>query len=611
MWSLGVITFMSLYGQAPFSDTPSSPKFASSGYEQAGQGGQAGQVGQVGQVGETVGEAGEAPNPMRSSSAVFSTALQRAPEAEDLLDTTREPPSEIRRRAIEHRRRIGMLLSSDSDSEDPAAQRHPTSDSKAGEVRQSEAGEVRQSEVRQSEAGEVRQSEAGEVRQSEAGEARQSEAGEVRQSEAVLRSLTLESEVIFPIQEAGLRVRTASHPITVPPISDLGDPISDLGDPISSHPIAVPPTSGTPSSNGLHSRRPAGLRNLEVRDRELLPADHGASSSISPQISPQIALGIPLHPLLKPSSPSVVLSADLLKPSSPSVVLSAESPLIQRRMALLARSSSGVFTYPERDDVSATARKFISQLLQVDPRCRLSALEALSHIWLQRRSRAASLDESFLPGSDAGGTLPAAGTPTPIDLSPTSRSTDASASPERPQRSSSTAQMGGEGGGTAVEALAERVKLGCEALAEPPARASPLVSRCAAGTTARNLGYLGSSPITPPDSREREGEGDGDSGRGGGFGRGIREGEGEGEGDSADGDGTPPGVRLVSSRRPSGILPSSSEDEPEDDGVEERPGSFRRAGGGSRSSSQRMTRPPPIARSRPAPARPRSMTSEF
>jgi hypothetical protein len=79
----------------------------------------------------------------------------------------------------------------------------------------------------------------------------------------------------------------------------------------------------------------------------------------------------------------------------------------------------------------------------------------------------------------------------------------------------------------------------------------------------------------------------------------------------ADGDGTPPGVRLVSSRRPSGILPSSSEDEPEDDGVEERPGSFRRAGGGSRSSSQRMTRPPPIARSRPAPARPRSMTSEF
>ena len=529
---------MSLYGQAPFSDTPSSPKFASSGYEQAGQGGQ------VGQVGETVGEAGEAPNPMRSSSAVFSTALQRAPEAEDLLDTTREPPSEIRRRAIEHRRRIGMLLSSDSDSEDPAAQRHPTSDSKAGEVRQSE----------------VRQSEAGEVRQSEAGE-------------TVLRSLTLESEVIFPQQEAGLRVRTASQP------------------------IAVPPTSGTPSSNGLHSRRPAGLRNLEVRDRELLPADHGASSSISPQISPQIALGIPLHPLLKPSSPSVVLSA--------------ESPLIQRRMALLARSSSGVFTYPERDDVSATARKFISQLLQVDPRCRLSAVEALSHIWLQRRSRAASLDESFLPGSDAGGTLPVGGTPTPTDLSPTSRSTDASASPERPQRSSSTAQMGGEGGGTAVEALAERVKLGCEALAEPPARASPLVSRCAAGTTARNLGYLGSSPITPPDSREREGEGDGDSGRGGGFGRAIREGEGEGEGDSAEGDGTPPGVRLVSSRRPSGILPSSSEDEPEDDGVEERPGSFRRAGGGSRSSSQRMTRPPPIARSRPAPARPRSMTSEF
>ena len=526
MWSLGVITFMSLYGQAPFSDTPSSPKFASSGYEQAGQGGQVGQVGQVGQagqVGETVGEAGEAPNPMRSSSAVFSTALQRAPEAEDLLDTTREPPSEIRRRAIEHRRRIGMLLSSDSDSEDPAAQRHPTSDSKAGEVCQSE----------------VRQSEAGEVRQSEAGE-------------TVLRSLTLESEVIFPQQEAGLRVRTASQP------------------------IAVPPTSGTPSSNGLHSRRPAGLRNLEVRDRELLPADHGASSSVSPQISPQIALGIPLHPLLKPSSPSVVLSA--------------ESPLIQRRMALLARSSSGVFTYPERDDVSATARKFISQLLQVDPRCRLSAVEALSHIWLQRRSRAASLDESFLPGSDAGGTLPVGGTPTPTDLSPTSRSTDASASPERPQRSSSTAQMGGEGGGTAVEALAERVKLGCEALAEPPARASPLVSRCAAGTTARNLGYLGSSPITPPDSREREGEGDGDS---------------------ADGDGTPPGVRLVSSRRPSGILPSSSEDEPEDDGVEERPGSFRRAGGGSRSSSQRMTRPPPIARSRPAPARPRSMTSEF
>ena len=583
MWSLGVITFMSLYGQAPFSDTPSSPKFASSGYEQAGQGGQVGQVGRVGQVGqvgqagqagqvgETVGEAGEAPNPMRSSSAVFSTALQRAPEAEDLLDTTREPPSEIRRRAIEHRRRIGMLLSSDSDSEDPAARRLPTSDSKAGEVCQSEAGEVRQSE-----AGEVCQSEAGEVRQSEAGEVRQSEAGEVRQSEAgeaVLRSLTLESEVIFPQQEAGLRVRTASQP------------------------IAVPPTSGTPSSNGLHSRRPAGLRNLEVRDRELLPADHGASSSISPQISPQIALDIPLHPLLKPSSPSVVLSA--------------ESPLIQRRMALLARSSSGVFTYPERDDVSATARKFISQLLQVDPRCRLSAVEALSHIWLQRRSRAASLDESFLLGSDAGGTLPVGGTPTPTDLSPTSRSTDASASPERPQRSSSTAQMGGEGGGTAVEALAERVKLGCEALAEPPARASPLVSRCAAGTTARNLGYLGSSPITPPDSREREGEGDGDSGRGGGFGRGIREGEGEGEGDSADGDGTPPGVRLVSSRRPSGILPSSSEDEPEDDGVEERPGSFRRAGGGSRSSSQRMTRPPPIARSRPAPARPRSMTSEF
>ena len=575
MWSLGVITFMSLYGQAPFSDTPSSPKFASSGYEQAGQGGQVGQVGRVGQVGqvgqagqagqvgETVGEAGEAPNPMRSSSAVFSTALQRAPEAEDLLDTTREPPSEIRRRAIEHRRRIGMLLSSDSDSEDPAARRLPTSDSKAGEVCQSEAGEVRQSE-----AGEVCQSEAGEVRQSEAGEVRQSEAGE-----AVLRSLTLESEVIFPQQEAGLRVRTASQP------------------------IAVPPTSGTPSSNGLHSRRPAGLRNLEVRDRELLPADHGASSSISPQISPQIALDIPLHPLLKPSSPSVVLSA--------------ESPLIQRRMALLARSSSGVFTYPERDDVSATARKFISQLLQVDPRCRLSAVEALSHIWLQRRSRAASLDESFLLGSDAGGTLPVGGTPTPTDLSPTSRSTDASASPERPQRSSSTAQMGGEGGGTAVEALAERVKLGCEALAEPPARASPLVSRCAAGTTARNLGYLGSSPITPPDSREREGEGDGDSGRGGGFGRGIREGEGEGEGDSADGDGTPPGVRLVSSRRPSGILPSSSEDEPEDDGVEERPGSFRRAGGGSRSSSQRMTRPPPIARSRPAPARPRSMTSEF
>eukprot|EP00900_Chrysochromulina_parva_P003244 jgi/Chrpa1/12920/Chrysochromulina_OHIO_Genome00006857-RA len=574
---------MSLYGQAPFSDTPSSPKFASSGYEQAGQGGQVGQVGRVGQVGqvgqagqagqvgETVGEAGEAPNPMRSSSAVFSTALQRAPEAEDLLDTTREPPSEIRRRAIEHRRRIGMLLSSDSDSEDPAARRLPTSDSKAGEVCQSEAGEVRQSE-----AGEVCQSEAGEVRQSEAGEVRQSEAGEVRQSEAgeaVLRSLTLESEVIFPQQEAGLRVRTASQP------------------------IAVPPTSGTPSSNGLHSRRPAGLRNLEVRDRELLPADHGASSSISPQISPQIALDIPLHPLLKPSSPSVVLSA--------------ESPLIQRRMALLARSSSGVFTYPERDDVSATARKFISQLLQVDPRCRLSAVEALSHIWLQRRSRAASLDESFLLGSDAGGTLPVGGTPTPTDLSPTSRSTDASASPERPQRSSSTAQMGGEGGGTAVEALAERVKLGCEALAEPPARASPLVSRCAAGTTARNLGYLGSSPITPPDSREREGEGDGDSGRGGGFGRGIREGEGEGEGDSADGDGTPPGVRLVSSRRPSGILPSSSEDEPEDDGVEERPGSFRRAGGGSRSSSQRMTRPPPIARSRPAPARPRSMTSEF
>ena len=566
---------MSLYGQAPFSDTPSSPKFASSGYEQAGQGGQVGQVGRVGQVGqvgqagqagqvgETVGEAGEAPNPMRSSSAVFSTALQRAPEAEDLLDTTREPPSEIRRRAIEHRRRIGMLLSSDSDSEDPAARRLPTSDSKAGEVCQSEAGEVRQSE-----AGEVCQSEAGEVRQSEAGEVRQSEAGE-----AVLRSLTLESEVIFPQQEAGLRVRTASQP------------------------IAVPPTSGTPSSNGLHSRRPAGLRNLEVRDRELLPADHGASSSISPQISPQIALDIPLHPLLKPSSPSVVLSA--------------ESPLIQRRMALLARSSSGVFTYPERDDVSATARKFISQLLQVDPRCRLSAVEALSHIWLQRRSRAASLDESFLLGSDAGGTLPVGGTPTPTDLSPTSRSTDASASPERPQRSSSTAQMGGEGGGTAVEALAERVKLGCEALAEPPARASPLVSRCAAGTTARNLGYLGSSPITPPDSREREGEGDGDSGRGGGFGRGIREGEGEGEGDSADGDGTPPGVRLVSSRRPSGILPSSSEDEPEDDGVEERPGSFRRAGGGSRSSSQRMTRPPPIARSRPAPARPRSMTSEF
>jgi len=433
-----------------------------------------------------------------------------------------------------------MLLSSDSDSEDPAAQRLPTSDSKAGEVRQSE----------------VRQSEAGEVRQSEAGE-------------TVLRSLTLESEVIFPQQEAGLRVRTASQP------------------------IAVPPTSGTPSSNGLHSRRPAGLRNLEVRDRELLPADHGASSSISPQISPQIALGIPLHPLLQPSSPSVVLSA--------------ESPLIQRRMALLARSSSGVFTYPERDDVSATARKFISQLLQVDPRCRLSALEALSHIWLQRRSRAASLDESFLPGSDAGGTLPVGGTPTPTDLSPTSRSTDASASPERPQRSSSTAQMGGEGGGTGVEA----VKLGCEALAEPPARASPLVSRCAAGTTARNLGYLGSSPIMPPDSREREGEGDGDSGRGRGFGKGIREGEGEGEGESADGDGTPPGVRLVSSRRPSGILPSSSEDEPEDDGVEERPGSFRRAGGGSRSSSQRMTRPPPIARSRPAPARPRSMTSEF
>lgn len=316
------------------------------------------------------------------------------------------------------------------------------------------------------------------------------------------------------------------------------------------------------------------MRNLEVRDRELLPADHGASSSISPQISPQIALGIPLHPLLKPSSPSVVLSA--------------ESPLIQRRMALLARSSSGVFTYPERDDVSATARKFISQLLQVDPRCRLSAMEALSHIWLQRRSRAASLDESFLPGSDAGGTLPVGGTPTPTDLPPTSRSTDASASPERPQRSSSTAQMGGEGGGTAVEALAERVKLGCEALAEPPARASPLVSRCAAGTTARNLGNLESCPITPPDSREREGEGV-----------------------SADGDGTPPGVRLVSSRRPSGILPSSSEDEPEDDGVEERPGSFRRAGGGSRSSSQRMTRPPPIARSRPAPARPRSMTSEF
>ena len=513
LWSLGVITFMSLYGQAPFSDTPSSPKVTSSSN---------GQVGQVWQV-------GEAPIPVRSSSAVFSTALQRAPEAEDLLeisrdllDSTREPPSEVRRRAIEERRRIGMLLSSDSDSEDPArsdemliscvsrnaslgrsdsedpaARRLPTSDS--------EAAEVRQSEVRQSEAG-----------------------------EAVLRSLRLESEVIFPQQEAGLRARTASQP------------------------IAVSPTCGTPSSNGLQSRSPAGLRNLEVRYCELLPADHGAPSSISPQIS----LGIPLHPLLKPSSPSVVLST--------------ESPLIQRRMALLEHSSSGVFTYPERDDVSATARKFISQLLQVDPHCRLSALEALSHIWLQRRSRATSLDESFhhesfLPGSVAGGT------PTPTNLSPTSRRTDTSESPERPQRPSSPAQMGGEGegGGTAVQAPAES-----------RARVSPLVSRCAAGTTARNLG---SSPITPPDSREHDGEGD-----------------------SADGDGTPPGVRLVSSRRPSGILPSSSEDEPEDDGVEERPGSFRRAGGGSRSSSQRMTRPPPIARSRPgALVRPRSMTSEF
>ena len=543
LWSLGVITFMSLYGQAPFSDTPNSPKVTSSSN---------GQVGQVGQV-------GEAPIPVRSSSAVFSTALQRAPEAEDLLeisrdllDSTREPPSEVRRRAIEERRRIGMLLSSDSDSEDPArsdemliscvsrnaslgrsdseepaARRLPTSDSEAAEVRQSEVrqSEVRQSEVRQSE---VRQSEVRqrEVRQSEV---RQSEAGE-----AVLRSLRLESEVIFPQQEAGLRARTASQP------------------------IAVSPTCGTPSSNGLQSRSPAGLRNLEVRYCELLPADHGAPSSISPQIS----LGIPLHPLLKPSSPSVVLST--------------ESPLIQRRMALLEHSSSGVFTYPERDDVSATARKFISQLLQVDPHCRLSALEALSHIWLQRRSRATSLDESFHPESFLPGSV-AGGTPTPTNLSPTSRRTDTSESPERPQRPSSPAQMGGEGegGGTAVQAPAES-----------RARVSPLVSRCAAGTTARNLG---SSPITPPDSREHDGEGD-----------------------SADGDGTPPGVRLVSSRRPSGILPSSSEDEPEDDGVEERPGSFRRAGGGSRSSSQRMTRPPPIAGSRPgALVRPRSMTSEF
>ena len=248
-----------------------------------------------------------------------------------------------------------------------------------------------------------------------------------------------------------------------------------------------------------------------------------------------------------------------------------DSPTLERKNALLARSSRGLYSFPGGTDVSQSARNFISRLLQVDPTSRLSAPGALEHRWLL----VARAETSRRPvvHTDPDGVAIETGA-----LGSGARLCGAPP-PQRCARRQPAGMQGAWWSGNASspsEPIAPEGALADGAFALPLQRRSPLTNG------------------TPPLTRYAMGEG----------GRSEASDHSRTDGHVASDDGnrsTPEGTRLISKGfdGPRGFLPYSSSD---DDGSDDDRLSFRRAGaaatsrGSSNDSSQRMVRPPVVPR---------------
>jgi len=294
--------------------------------------------------------------------------------------------------------------------------------------------------------------------------------------------------------------------------------------------------------------RPPPVRTpaLAAVGRTPLPVSLATAPTVSTGSSPLLPSS-PLMPfgggLGTGSSPSgcasplaqLALGSHLASPAHGSSPTGNMSPTVMRKYALLQRSALGKFAFPASDDVSGTAKKFISSLLQVDPLSRLSAAEALRHQWLQHRSSASAPTPAETPSREASGEL------------------------MRPPAKASCAGRSCAGAPT------------CGCLGGDRGSSSPVAARrsmLSAGGSGRDWT---SSPSLQRDSRET----------------GSRGADGSGDGQS-----TPEGIRHIQKHSRS-ILPQSSDDD-SGSGDDSRGHGLRRAGPGS--SSQRMMRPPALGR---------------
>ena len=149
-----------------------------------------------------------------------------------------------------------------------------------------------------------------------------------------------------------------------------------------------------------------------------LPATELAS--VSPPLTPTSPTEPPDSVALNPPAPSAPAPKTSVRIANmaPSVLL---SPTSERKAVLLSRTARGAFRFPDSPgskqtggdtpdapllQVGTTARAFITALLQVDPTSRLTAGEALQHIWL---------DTTRLAQIAGGGSSGDGGSPNPIE----------------------------------------------------------------------------------------------------------------------------------------------------------------------------------------------------